>query len=318
MTTPARKLRVKLSTSFPGWPVEQQTPGGRAVWGEVEFLINQPVTECDAWFIYDGITSAEATRCPQGGLVLVTSEPSSFKRYHPGWVRAFDRVITSQRDLRHPGVVHGQTGLPWLLRKSYDELRLMPLPEKTGAMSVISSTKTTTRGHRQRLKFVRELMRHTPVEVFGRGFRPLDDKWDGIAPFRFSIAIENSCHTHYWTEKFSDCVLAGTVPVYHGCPNVNDYFPAAASVPLDITDIPAAIHLIQGLLVSAEDEYASRLPALMEAKRLALEEHNLFNLIAQAAFLMNTDGPLQTRTVAPEPKLSWLRRKWNKMLSNLR
>jgi hypothetical protein len=318
MTTPLRKLRVKLSTSFPGWPVQQQTPGGRAVWEGVEFLINQPVEECDAWFVYDGIPIKDTTICPQGCVVLVTSEPSTFKRYNSAWMRGFDHVITSQHGLRHPSVTYTQTGLPWLIHKTYDELRLMPLPEKTGLISVISSTKATTRGHRQRLRFVRELMRETPVQVFGRGFHPLDDKWDGLAPFRFSIAIENSCHTHYWTEKFSDCVLAGTIPLYHGCPNVNDYFPAGASISLDITNGPAAIQQVKSLLERAEDEYKSRLFALAEARRLVLDEHNLFNLIAGAVAVMNTRLPRQVRTVCPEPKPGWLQKRWGKLISCFR
>ena len=31
-----------------------------------------------------------------------------------------------------------------------------------------------------------------PFDLFGRGFHPIADKWDGIAPYRYSIAFENS------------------------------------------------------------------------------------------------------------------------------
>jgi hypothetical protein len=307
-----RKLRVKLTTSCPGWPLLQQTPGRSACWGDVEFFINKPVEECDAWFVYDGITIKDSTICPAGNVCFVTGEPSTFKRYHTGWVRRFDCVITSQRHLRHPHVVHEQTGLPWLVHKSYDELKFMTLPEKTGHISVIASNKTTTRGHRQRLAFVRELARQVPVEIFGRGFRSLEDKWDGLAPFRFSFAIENSQHAHYWTEKFSDCVLAGTIPIYHGCPNIADYFAADAYVPLNIHDVPNAVEVINLLLQNSEREYERRLSAVHEAHRLVLDEYNLFNLIAKAASQMNCDGPRRKRTISPEPPLGWLARRWRK------
>ena len=314
MIPPGRRLRIKLSTSFPEWPVEQQLPGGGTSWGNVDFFINQPVEECDAWFVYDGITIEDSTLCPVGGVIFVTAEPSSFKCYNQGWLRSFDLVITSQHDLRHPVVTHTQTGLPWLLRRSFDELLPFPSVPKTGDLSVISSTKTTTRGHRQRLAFVRELARQVPVEVFGRGFRSLEDKWDGLAPFRFSIAIENSQHVHYWTEKFADCVLAGTIPVYHGCPNIQEYFASDAFIPLDIFDVPAAVRTVKNLIAHGEAEYKQRLHALHEARRRVLHEYNLFNLIAQAAATC-VDAARQRakRTISPEPHPSWMWKKWLKM-----
>jgi hypothetical protein len=312
MSPTGRRLRIKLSTSFPEWPVEQQLPSC-GIWENAEFFINQPVAECDAWFVYEGLTTEDSTICPAGSVTFLTAEPSSFKRYHRGWLRGFDRVITSQHDLRHPVVTHTQTGLPWLLRRSFDELLPFPSVQKTGDISVISSTKTTTRGHRQRLAFVRELARQVPVEVFGRGFRSLEDKWEGLAPFRFSIAIENSRHEHYWTEKFADCVLAGTVPVYHGCPNIQDYFSPDAYLKLDIHDVPTAIQTVKNLLVDAPVEYDRRLPALVEARRLVLHEYNLFNLITHLATADATaPRAKEKRTLKPEPQPGWLKKRWTR------
>ncbi len=304
--------RIKLSTSFPDWPVAQQTPAGRCQWQGLEFFVNRPVSECDAWFVYDGLPAADSTCCPEGNLCFITAEPSTFKKYHRHWLENFDRVITNQQDLWHPHKTQGQTGLPWLLRKSYDELSQMSFPAKTEGVSVISSTKTTTRGHRRRLAFVRELMRQAPVEVFGRGFRPLEDKWDGLAPFCFSIAIENSRHSDYWTEKIADCFLAGTVPLYHGCPNISEYFPNNSFVSIDIDDAAGAIHQIKQIMVNAHDSHADRIPALLEARDLVLNRYNLFNLIAEAYSTMNHGRTLKQTTLAPEPRPSRLSSRWLK------
>ncbi len=35
-------------------------------------------------------------------------------------------------------------------------------------------------------------------DLYGRGFRHIDDKWEGIAPYRYSIAFENSLATSYF------------------------------------------------------------------------------------------------------------------------
>jgi hypothetical protein len=40
----------------------------------------------------------------------------------------------------------------------------------------------------------------------------------------FHIAIENTSHPNYFTEKIIDCLLFKTVPIYWGCPNIGEYF----------------------------------------------------------------------------------------------
>jgi hypothetical protein len=52
---------------------------------------------------------------------------------------------------------------------------------------------------------------------------PGDDKLN-IFNSKFSIIIENSEETNYFSEKLIDCLLTKTIPIYWGCPNINDYF----------------------------------------------------------------------------------------------
>jgi hypothetical protein len=40
----------------------------------------------------------------------------------------------------------------------------------------------------------------------------------------FGVAIENTQHNGYFTEKIIDCFLQKTIPVYWGCSNINDFF----------------------------------------------------------------------------------------------
>ena len=46
-------IRVRLTTSFPSWPLLRQTPGGRGVWGDHRFFVNEDVDACDYWVVYD-------------------------------------------------------------------------------------------------------------------------------------------------------------------------------------------------------------------------------------------------------------------------
>jgi len=40
----------------------------------------------------------------------------------------------------------------------------------------------------------------------------------------YSIAIENSKHNNYFTEKIIDCFMSKTIPLYWGCPNIDKFF----------------------------------------------------------------------------------------------
>ena len=40
----------------------------------------------------------------------------------------------------------------------------------------------------------------------------------------FHIAVENSKHDNYFTEKIIDAFVTKTIPLYWGCPNIRDFF----------------------------------------------------------------------------------------------
>ena len=40
----------------------------------------------------------------------------------------------------------------------------------------------------------------------------------------FHVAVENSSHKNYFTEKINDCILSHTIPIYWGCPNISDFY----------------------------------------------------------------------------------------------
>jgi hypothetical protein len=50
-------------------------------------------------------------------------------------------------------------------------------------------------------------------------------KLDTIAQYQFTLAFENAVAPDYVTEKFYDPLLAGSVPVYLGAPNIETFAP---------------------------------------------------------------------------------------------
>lgn len=95
---------------------------------------------------------------------------------------------------------------------------------KSKLVSAIASNKAILPGHRNRLKFINSIK--DSVDLYGRGLgKELPSKLDGLRDYMFSVAIENvQCDDYYFTEKITECFLTGTVPIYHGCINIGEFF----------------------------------------------------------------------------------------------
>ena len=50
-------------------------------------------------------------------------------------------------------------------------------------------------------------------------------KMDIISSYKFTLAFENAIAKDYVTEKFYDPLIAGSVPVYLGAPNIEEFAP---------------------------------------------------------------------------------------------
>jgi len=77
----------------------------------------------------------------------------------------------------------------------------------------------------------------------------IDYKFTGLLPYEYSIAIENSEEKNYVTEKFVDCVLCNTIPIYHGAPNISEIYDPRYFKTLDL-DSPTAIEDIKEIIAS--------------------------------------------------------------------
>ena len=111
--------------------------------------------------------------------------------------------------------------------------------------------------HAQRFKFTDVLRRLMPeMDLFGRGSRPLGDKAEALAPYKYHLAIENHVSEHHITEKLTDAFLGRCLPFYIGAPNAADYFPAESFIALDIADPEGAARIIRKAI--ATDQWGRR------------------------------------------------------------
>lgn len=54
----------------------------------------------------------------------------------------------------------------------------------------------------------------------------VDSKSEIISQYKFAICFENISENGYITEKIIDCFISGTIPIYMGAPDINNYIPA--------------------------------------------------------------------------------------------
>ena len=298
------------------WPLERQTPGQSGGWNNCRFLINQRVEECDFWVVFEHLDDTETTRCPARNTLLITGEPPSIREYSDKFVGQFAAAITCHKDFPCSELVLSQQGLPWHVgrrqrenshlswSKDYDELKSMSGVEKSRLISVISSDKALTPGHQRRREFVARLQEHfgERLDVFGRGVREIEDKWDALAPYKYHLALENSTTPHYWTEKLSDAFLAFSYPIYGGCPQVHEYFPEGSFTSIDMDQPESAIRSIEECLGNEfwEDSQKVR----VRARELVLDKYNLFAVIAD--FVEERIDTTELRVkVRIRPDVSW-------------
>jgi hypothetical protein len=109
--------------------------------------------------------------------------------------------------------------------------------------------------------------------------RVIEDKWDGLAPYKYSLAIENSFSPDYWTEKLADCFLTWTIPFYFGCTNLEEYFPEESFIRIDIDKPQIAMDRIISAIKN--NEWEKRLPALKTAREQLLNRYQLFPHLAK-------------------------------------
>jgi hypothetical protein len=287
-------IKVHVASNWT-WPdLMRQTPGGRGVWANVQFTLER-VEVCDYVVILNQVLQPFEVQCPPRHIWTIMQEPptQSHKRMHRGAAVAH-RVYTQDADLQGRRYIHSQPALPWHVNKSYDYLTDHDPPKKTRLLSWITSNKSLSEGHRVRLRFLEKLQGQIDFDLYGRGFRYIEDKWDGLASYRYSIAVENFQNPYYWSEKIADCFLAWTMPVYFGCTRIDAYFPSEAMVHIDIGD-PTAVERIKEAI--SGDLWQERLEAIAEARELVLNHHQLFPFLVreieafEASELASTSTP---------------------------
>ena len=164
----------------------------------------------------------------------------------------YDLILTHNKkllDINKDKVKLNLHGTTWL-HESYQKIY-----KKSKICSIIASNKTITSGHKLRHSILEYLVKENiNVDKYGGNFIKLsnsttkpytkyhtakhisNEKILGLKDYMFSIVIENSKEDYYFTEKLTDCLLSGTIPIYWGCPSIGDFFNIKGMIIFDTLD----------------------------------------------------------------------------------
>lgn len=120
---------------------------------------------------------------------------------------------------------------PYYTKMKEDALpKKIDISKKENKICMLISSSINQSGRRE---YLTELMQYVAIDSYGKLCNNKNIKDDKgretklalYSKYKFVIAFENAVCNDYVTEKFYDPLLAGSVPVYFGAPNINEYIP---------------------------------------------------------------------------------------------
>ena len=189
-------------------------------------------------------------------------------------------------------------------------------------LSVITSSKLIKHEngiHKERYKAF-EFFSKKPegLELFGAGWEGVElpfvktsykgmceGKKDVLKNYKFSICFENAKnYPGLITEKIFDCFAAGTVPIYYGPPNVQDYIPLNCFI--DFCSFGGYEELYQFLVNMTEVEYQ----VYLDAAKAFIKSKEYYEFTSKR-FAEIVSEQIQAVLKEPKPNRTVLSFKWS-------
>ena len=247
----------------------RQTPGCSGIWKNIEG-VDDP-SKANVIIVLGGQRGFKDVFRDKE-IIFVTREPDFIERPpHLNGVHMF------QWSERH-------TGITWWVDKTYDELMGLEYPDKTEKASCVVSSK-----HGRRLSFVHRLFDKNPdIDLWGRGHHVAyggkdfykgelnysgNCKLAGLLPYNYTVVLENSSQSNYWTEKLADAYLSWCIPIYWGCPNISHFFNEKSFRSIDINE-PNPWAKIEEMISAPVSEF--EVEVIKKSRESVLKEFNIW------------------------------------------
>lgn len=180
------------------------------------------------------------------------------------------------------------SGTEWWSSLPYD--KLINSIDKTNTspspISAVVSKQYNMEGHKLRIDFIKYFQSHSSIQmdIFGfdnyhnlknyRGSLPYKNKDNGIHPYKYHFAAENSAIDNYITEKLYDAILGECLLFYWGSPTVIEHIDSRAFIMLNLHDHATATKVIEDAINN--NEWNVRLPFIKREKERIMYHLNFW------------------------------------------
>lgn len=184
-------------------------------------------------FHMKGIINDNLTTCDKNNIIGLSHEPPEIERIHTNKFKDIKKYIIPYDLKNKPS--------NFITKYSYIKPTVLRTTniKKNKIMSLVITFKLMTKNHIYRKEIAKEILKtDLPIDIYGDyrdTFNDINDnRLKGIFPYfgsepykdyKFNICVENSNHSHYFTEKIVNPMLLECTPIYYGCENIDSYFP---------------------------------------------------------------------------------------------
>lgn len=288
-------IKVKL---FCNWDTSQHlheswcklfTPKGEGKWNNIQAVTSGQ--EAHYHIVFNFPRESEAKEVVPEKTIIFHMEPQGWRdrMYPKEWNPPSRTKYRYLADIANHGMV-----AEWHLKKSYDELiaqceakedlSTQVLLRKSKTLSTVMSGATTLPGQKLRRDFIAYLEKIPDFEFWGKdasssacykGSLPPHSKDEGLLPYKYTYAAENSVEAGYHTEKLFDGILCECLVFYgNSHDSIEKLLHPQAYMRIDIGNPQEAYKTI--IQAIKNDEYSKRLPYIREAKKKILQELHPF------------------------------------------
>ena len=158
--------------------------------------------------------------------------------------------------------------------RSYNLLKTESYTKKMKHISAVSSSK-----HAHRTSFIKSIITNFAehIDYFGNIFTgksvSSERRLEAFSQYSMSVCVENCSQENYFTEKITDPILSWCMPLYWGCPNIDQFLPEGSYRPIN-PDQPDQIMEIAKKPISNQE-----IKAMGEARNLILNKYNIWPTI---------------------------------------
>lgn len=229
--------------------------------------------------------------------ILINLEPEAIVKHQDFIIKNHDKftyILTfNEKILKNcPNAIKYIYGTSWIKPEEYDAID--PSTKKF-EISTIIGNKMLTIGHsfRRQVFYNRHLLQSKPMNIFlshdanffgdnipeFNNNRCQDTKIVLFKNSQFHLVIENSRQINYFTEKLLDALITYTIPIYYGCPNIQDYFDTSGWILIESESVEEVARKIQ---VLDETYYQKYMDTMIKNREKAIALKDIYSNINDA------------------------------------